>query len=229
MRGNRPDFSDYVAHFCKDARPYGESEGAENEVYSKIPASAFDRLVGILQSKTVYATNMPWTGAKAVCLTECPWWSFPSHCDAYSAYGVGFAKPRIFATGGGPALYVKPDLFTKQGEFIHQEDCDIEKPRKGFHSHVYSFITPFLPGYAPKAYRDAHWENKSTCDYSHEREWRVPYDFKFEYDQVEFVVLATYEDMARFPKDLKDAIGREKFLLMEMYHQIERLWPTHIV
>lgn len=229
MARNRPDFSEYVAHFTKDTRPYGESDQATNDVYGKIPASAYDRLVGILRSKTIYATNMPWTSAEAVCFTECPWWSFPNHSQQYSSYAVGFAKPRIFAAGGGPALYVKPDLFDKQKEYIHREDLDSERPRLGFHPHVYSFVTPFLPGYAPARYRDQFWEHRATCDYSHEREWRMPYDFRFEYDQVEFVVLANYEDMARFPKELKDAIGRDKFLLMEVYHQIEKLWPTHVM
>ena len=64
-------------------------------------------------------------------------------------------------------------------------------------------------------------------DYSHEREWRVPHDFTFELDQVEFVVLKTYEDMAQFPKHLKDSIGRENFLLMDVYKTIEPLWPVH--
>jgi len=35
--------------------------------------------------------------------------------------------------------------------------------------------------------------------------------------------------MARFPKELKDAIGREKFILMDMYKKVEELWPTHSV
>lgn len=38
-----------------------------------------------------------------------------------------------------------------------------------------------------------------------------------------------YGDVARFPKDLKDAIGREKFLIMEVYKRIESLWPVHKV
>lgn len=33
--------------------------------------------------------------------------------------------------------------------------------------------------------------------------------------------------MAQFPKELKDAIGRDKFLLMDNYTKIETLWPVH--
>lgn len=65
------------------------------------------------------------------------------------------------------------------------------------------------------------------CDYTHEREWRVPHDFPFDYNRIEFVILNSYEDMAKFPKELKDAIGREKFILMDNYKQIEKLWPVH--
>ena len=66
-------------------------------------------------------------------------------------------------------------------------------------------------------------------DWTHEREWRVPHDFTFEHSQVEFVIVDTYEDVARFPKELKDAIGRDRFLIMDVYRQVERLWPVHIV
>jgi hypothetical protein len=68
-----------------------------------------------------------------------------------------------------------------------------------------------------------------TVDYTHEREWRVPHDFTFDYNQVEFVILDTYNDMAQFPQEMKDAVGRDKFLLMQNYRTIERLWPTHIM
>lgn len=53
------------------------------------------------------------------------------------------------------------------------------------------------------------------------------HDFAFEYNQIEFIVLNNYEDMAKFPKELKDEIGRGKFLLMDNYKMIEKLWPVH--
>jgi hypothetical protein len=55
----------------------------------------------------------------------------------------------------------------------------------------------------------------------------VPHDLLFEYSHIEFVIVKRYEDMARFPKELKDAIGRQKFIIMEVYTNIERLWPVH--
>ena len=74
-----------------------------------------------------------------------------------------------------------------------------------------------------------HFSCGHFADYSHEREWRVPHDFAFEHPQVEFVVVQRYEDMAKFPKPLKDAIGRDRFTLVEIYKNIETLWPTHIL
>jgi hypothetical protein len=62
--------------------------------------------------------------------------------------------------------------------------------------------------------------NNKNVDYSHEREWRVPHSLSFEYSHVEFVVLDTYEDMAKFPSELKDNIGRDNFLLMENYRHM---------
>ena len=67
-----------------------------------------------------------------------------------------------------------------------------------------------------------------TVDYSHEREWRVPHNFPFDFSDVEFVILKDYSDMAQFPQDLKDAIGREKFIFIENYEHVEALWPVHL-
>jgi hypothetical protein len=90
-------------------------------------------------------------------------------------------------------------------------------------------VTPFWPEYRKAEQKTPGFLKGKTIDYSHEREWRVAHDFKFRLDQVMFVVMEKYEDMATFPKELKDEIGREKFILMEMYLKIEELWPTHIL
>ncbi len=88
-----------------------------------------------------------------------------------------------------------------------------------------TFATPFWPEYRPKKLRQAI--KFPTVDYSHEREWRVPHDLFFEYDDIEFIIVKKYEDMARFPQELKNHIGRDKFIIMEIYTNIERLWPVH--
>jgi hypothetical protein len=94
---------------------------------------------------------------------------------------------------------------------------------------VYTFVTPFWPEYRPDGLKGKDYLGGKTIDYSHEREWRVPHHFKFDPARIAFVILDTYEDMAKFPKDVKDKVGRDKFVLMDMYRSIEKLWPTHLI
>jgi len=213
---NRPDFSDYVAHFTKDAGPLVASEAP-----AEISGNAYEKLIKILETKRIFATMMPHNNKKAVAFTECPFWSLINHAENYSPYGVGFAKARLFAAGGGPAIYLRPDLQKKQDKFIHPSNSDWH----GFDPELYAFVTPFKPAYAPTDKKKT-WGNK-VIDYTHEREWRVPHDFTFLLDQIKFVILKSYEDMAAFPRELKDAIGRENFLIMDTYKLIEKTWPTH--
>lgn len=220
---NRPDFSPYVAHFT---RPPGE-----RRPWDKVPAgerpAAYENLVKIVASGEVLASDMPWTHCQAACFTECPWWSLLDHAARYSPYGIGFTKPHVFAAGGGPAIYLRPDLHADQQDFCLEGNAEI----RGFTKSVYGFVTPFLPGYAPPKLLEKckeEWQ-VSKCDYSHEREWRVLHDFAFEPADVQFIIVDTYEDMAKFPGELKDAVGRDKFLIMDMYRKIEQLWPTHQV
>ncbi len=207
---NRPDFSNYLAHFTKDG-PLCSSEDAKAGTISAM--TALQRLESIIRSNVISATTMPWTNAHAVCFTECPWSSLIAHTKQYSPYGIGFSKGLVYSKHGGPAYYVRPDHFKKQlssGKFDKQ---------------LWPFVTPFSPSYRPKHMRGAYFP---TVDYSHEREWRVPHDFPFVLSDVEFVILKDYHDMAQFPKDLKDAIGRDKFILIENYEHIESLWPVHL-
>jgi hypothetical protein len=172
----------------------------------------FDKLVSILTDRRLIASSIPWTKNPAVCFTECPWSSLLRHVGNYSPYGVGFTKPHVFAAGGGPAYYVRADHWEKQN----------------WDEHVKTFVTPFWPAYRPKGTKFSSPLSGKTIDYAHEREWRVPHDFLFQLDQVQFVVLPSYEEMARFPKELKDGIGRQKFILVDVYRHIETLWPTHV-
>jgi hypothetical protein len=109
---------------------------------------------------------------------------------------------------------------------LHKKQADFAKGKGGadalpFDQELYAFVTPFVPSYA-----NNKGPLKKTVDYTHEREWRVPSDFAFALADVEFVVLSTYEDVAKFPKTLKDGIGRDRFLMMDVYEEIQRLWPV---
>ena len=75
---NRPDFSNFLAHFTKDTKP--SSEDVYPEIQQK---SAQERLISILRDKKIKATEMPWTHANAVCFTECPWSSLIAHTKRF--------------------------------------------------------------------------------------------------------------------------------------------------
>lgn len=209
---NRPDFSNFIAHFTSgrgEIKSGRMPEGFKEKAYM----SAKDKLISILTDKKINATPMPWTYANAVCFTECPWTSLVAHTKKYSSYGIGFSKPFVFSRNGGPAFYIRPDHYADQMQ------------EKKFTKHLWPFVTPFAPAYRPDWMKEKH--PMADCDFSHEREWRVPHDFQFDYEDIQFVILKNYDDMAKFPKELKDAIGRDRFILMENYKLIETIWPVH--
>lgn len=210
----RPDFSKYLAHFTKDTHDC--SYEPDNPASSVKHLSPFEKLINILQSKRIMATAMNWTGCHAVCFTECPWSSIIDHTEHYSPYGVGFEKSFVFSRNGGPVYYVRADHFKEQ------------EAAGGWASHVKPFVTPFWPSYRPPKLEEKI-QFGSICDYSHEREWRVPHDLPFEYSDVKFVVLNSFNDLKSVPQDLVKAIGSEKFILMENYRHVEKLWPVHIM
>jgi hypothetical protein len=216
----RPDFSQYVVHFTKDGKPLSNGDETNGELKKIAGMSAYERLISILSSRQIRATRMPWTNKPAICFTECTWASLLDHAQRYSRFGMGFTKAYLFSRGGGPAIYLTPGLLEHQKKHVGRDKLP-------FDPTLYAFMTPFVPPYAPPEYRRKFWNGKKAIDYSHEREWRVPHDLDFGYSDVAFIIVASYNDMAKAPKELKDAIGRENWLIMDNYARIEGLWPVH--
>ena len=217
----RPDFSEYLVHFTKDPAPLASKDETDPHILKIASMTAKDRLISILNSRRIRATRMPWTNKPAVCFTECTWASLFEHTKRYSRYGIGFTKKHLFSKGGAPAIYLPPGLMEHQKGYA--------RPKSAFADELFAFITPFCPPYAPDKYKNRFWSGKKDVDFTHEREWRTPHDLDFSLSEVEFVIVATYEDMAKAPKNLKDRIGRDKWLLMNNYEKVERLWPVHIL
>lgn len=206
----RPDFSHYLAHFTT-SRPSYSSDQAENPTNAFNKMTALERLISILSSQKIVTSKIRWAGRNAVCFTECPWSSLIPHAENYSPYAVGFSKPRIFAAGGSPAFYIRADHWEKQE----------------WDESIKAFVTPFWPSYRPERLKTDDFLHGSTIDYSHEREWRVPHDFTFKLEQVEFVIVERIKDIFAIPSEIVDGIGVQKFLPMETYLKIEELWPVH--
>ena len=216
----RPDFSQYVVHFTKNQPPFSNADETDENIKKIAGFSAFDRLITMLSEKHIRATRMPWTNKPAICFTECTWASLLDHANRYSRFGLGFSKAYLFSRGGAPAIYLTPGLLEHQKKHVGDGNF-------AFDSQLYAFVTPFMPPYAPAEYKERFWKDKQPIDYTHEREWRVAHDLNFDYSDVEFVIVDSYSDMAKAPKELKDAIGREKWLIMDNYATIESLWPVH--
>lgn len=216
----KPDFSDYVIHFTKGGAPISQSQHPSDGIVQKVSGmTAKDRLYSILSDRCISATRMPWTNCRAVCFTESTWQGLLFHSKQYSEYGIGFSKSFLFSLGGGPAVYLRPEL-------LAQQKAHVGAGKSPFDSTVYAFITPFCPTYAPKGYIKTNWHHKPV-DYSHEREWRVPADLRFSYSDVAFVIVGSYVDMAQAPQQFKDEIGRTNWIIMDIYEKVEELWPIH--
>lgn len=206
---SRPDQSFFLAHFTKNGDKY---TGEEKENSSFDEMSARQRLISILQDRTIKASTVPWVKKKVVCFTECPWGSLLRHAEKYSPYGIGFTKKLIYSRKGNPVLYLNPELFNLQ-----QKD-----------NPIYPFINPFLPSYASDKQKKTAFHGR-IVDYTHEREWRLTKDFKFQYTNATFVILKSVSDLEVIPDEIRNAIGLDRFIFMDTYRKIEELWPTHLM
>jgi hypothetical protein len=134
--------------------------------------------------------------SNAVCFTECVWESLTEIAEAqYSPYGVVFNKKAIFDRGGGPALYVRGDLFKAHDAAIPKE--------------VLPFVVPFDP--------EAVIKPEVPQDWVHEREWRLPVDFTFDYSDIQYVIVKTLDDA----RVVLQTIGSQNLLE-------DRLIPTDV-
>lgn len=207
---SRPDQSFYLAHFTKHGDRFLDHE-VDNPTIAQM--SARQRLINILKNKEILSSKLNWVNKKAVCFTECPWGSLLRHADKYSSYGIGFTKRLIYSRGGNPVFYVNPNLF-------HGQEWD---------NSVYPFLNPFVPQYATEKVKGQSPFNGRAVDYTHEREWRVIQDFRFQYKNISFVILNSVKDLKVIPEEIITEIGYEKFIFMDTYRKIEELWPTHLM
>lgn len=170
-------------------------------------ASAMDRLVSILKTKTIYPSPMPWlpNSPKAVCFTECIWDALIPLAEAYSPYGVVFPKRLIFNKGGGPALYVRGDQLKKLIE------------DKAIPPDLEPFIQPFDP--------EAVLRPEVKIDYLHEREWRLPSQFTFEYSDLEYVLVESIEEATSVVHQIgSQRLPEKKLIPLNTYEEIRKAW-----
>lgn len=170
-------------------------------------AAAMDRLLSILETRTIYSSPMPWlpSSPRAVCFTECIWDALISLSEVYSPYGVVFSKRLIFEKGGGPALYVRGDQLKRLIE-ANAIPPDLEP-----------FIEPFDPGEVLRS--------GVRIDYLHEREWRLPSQFTFEYSDLEYVLVESIEEATDVVHQIgSQRLPEKKLIPLDTYEEIRKAW-----
>ena len=162
------DMSDFVSHFTKD---YGGK-------------SAYDNMLSILHSKTIQSKNafgiakneFP-DGAtqKTVCFSEIPLHKLSRLAKARSDYGIVFRKDIVIHRHGNPILYAYKDhpVAAALRQLIKVAKKDPANP-------IWT-VTPFVD--APGAYPHGNYF------FEWEREWRKVGDFKFQTNDVEFLII----------------------------------------
>ena len=204
-----PDYSPLLVHFTRDGsrRMVRQDDiTSEHPLHPHISTPAIDRLINILATKTIFASPMPlMENASAVCFTECVWDALVAHGDRYSSYGVVFSKRTIFKAGGGPALYIK-------GDILQSEISNLSQALK-------PFVVPFDP--------DGLVQTNVIQDWIHEREWRLPTSFTFEFSDVSYVLVESIADADQIMQRVGTMnLPESRFIPMEVYRTIREAWSA---
>ena len=205
-----PDYSPLLVHFTRDGNH--RKMVRENDIPSDHPlhqhkqGRAIDRLVNILKTKTIHSSPMPLSGdASAVCFTECVWDALVAHGIRYSSYGVVFSKKAVFEAGGGPALYLRGDILQSEADSLPES----LKP----------FVVPFDPG--------GLVQQGVIQDWIHEREWRLPTPFTFEYADVTYVLVESIGDAGAIIQQVGTMnLPADRYIPMEVYRTIREAWSA---
>jgi len=216
---NRPDYSVFLVHFTKDGEFCNKEQDKTIIGYKNMTAK--ERLLSILKDKKISASRMPWTNTQGVCFTECPWSSLIAHAQCYSPYGIGFKKSYIFSQKGAPIFYLRSNLFERMKK-------EMESKQSATVKEMWTFISPFSPKYGTdytKQFIKVDGK-RMIVDYTHEREWRCPKDFSYQYSDIEFIIVKQFSDIIDIPQEVKKAI-KDNIIIMDNYQLIENLWPVH--
>jgi len=201
-----PDYSPLIVHFTKKRKmEMGRLIKEGHPLYAFRSSEPFDKLMSILQSRTIHASPMPWVpdNPPAVCFTECLWDALTRLASSYSSYGVVFRKDMVFRKGGGPVLYVRGDIMKNLWKDIPPS--------------LVPFIMPFDP--------EAVIQPGVRLDFLHEREWRLPDSLKFEFSDIQYVIVQSLEDARRVVHQIgAQYLPEEKLIPMEVYEHIRKAW-----
>ncbi len=154
------DLSNEVVHLT------GRTGQFNNDVVPAIQAlTPAEKLYLIIQQRSIRGHRVFWaaqTSDPVVCFSEAtrPGIAQIIKDGVYQPWGLGFSKNFVFQHDGGPAFYVRGDLWS---EYRHQ----VESPR------LLAFATRYWPGSDDPVLSEQN-PLRQHSEYAHEREWRVP-------------------------------------------------------
>lgn len=165
-----PDLADHVIHFTGRQGP---KIRVEDEI---LGLSDWSRLLRICADQRIKGFAPFGAVEPVVCLTEStrPAVSALIREGRYTAWGIGFAKDHVFRQGGGPALYVRGDEWALM--------ADMPEPLR-------SRAVRFWPGANPDPGEQLCSDILRPSEWLHEREWRVPGQLTFEWNDIAFLVI----------------------------------------
>jgi hypothetical protein len=166
-----PDVGDHVIHFTG-------RQGPKINVEEKIERlSPQERLVHILVNGVVRGFETFGAGAPVACFSESTKAAIPKLIKEgrYEPCGVAFSKQLVFDKNGGPALYVRGDEWKTVAAALPQA--------------VRSRVVRFWPGAIPDPGTSLPYHLEKQSEWLHEREWRVPTEFRFEWHDVKFLIV----------------------------------------
>jgi len=138
---------------------------------------ARDRLLRILVDGVIRGFTTFGAGAPVVCLTESSKAAVLELLRErrYEPCGIGFAKQLVFDKNGGPALYVRGDEW-------EPATASLPYPLR-------SRLVRFWPGADADPGELLPQHLRTTSEWLHEREWRVPLELRFGWGDVKFLIV----------------------------------------
>ncbi|RCW91983.1 DUF4427 domain-containing protein [Winogradskyella arenosi] len=199
---NRYDLSDRLIHFfrevdteSKDYVTFPENWGfdhlAEENIYNP-----FFLLRAAIRHNKIFATwsirnnyRTIYGNRPAICFTEMPLAAFLETSykreklgQAISSYGLSFLKSELFKLGARPVIYG-----------LSSNDLNVKNTKKN-ERIIDQSVLPMLEQYRYVTYNPS---STRKIDWTHEREWRYPYNesiVEFEKELEEFGIVSEVED-----------------------------------
>lgn len=201
----RSDMCNYLTHLTKPTIEDIENINKKNlDDYNKIREinlRAVDNLIRILKEECIYGSGkdgyiINGTNKTATCFQDIPFINLKENVDEsinsfiknstnklrYCGVGIAFSKFTIYKHGGRPVIYEEAD---KAKELLHYNENEywrIVNLKLELDEPIEYEVEPCDINIEFSDYEQQN-SNTKIIDFMYEREWRIPYNFKFNIDE----------------------------------------------